>query len=98
MTKAVIQEILTTKGYKRKPEMTKKPEIFQFFSIFDLKRENFSNFFYTIFLYFLLRVLCRKDYSNRFSSLEDTKNDQKNTLRLSSTLTIFGFKVIQKQQ
>ena len=27
-----------------------------------------------------MHVLCRKDYPNRFSSLEDTKNDQKNTL------------------
>ena len=75
MTKGVIQEILTTNGYKRKPEMTKKPEIFEFFQIFDLLNIKFSKFFCLIVLNFLLRVLCRKDYPNRFSSLEDTKND-----------------------
>ena len=80
MTKAFISEILAMEAHGRIPEVTKKPEIFQFFSIFDLKRENFFKFFYTIFLNFLLRVLCHQDYPNRFSSLEDTKNDQKNTL------------------
>ena len=74
MTKAVIQEILTTNGYKRKPEMTKKPEIFEFFQIFDLQTGNGFEFFSAIFLNFLLRVLYRQDYLNRSSNLEDTKN------------------------
>ena len=65
--------------------MTKKPEIFEFFQIFNLLTKNFSEFFCSILLNFLLRVYCHKDYSNRFGSLEDTKNDQKNTLVKNKT-------------
>ena len=52
MTKAFISEILAMEAHGRIPEVTKKPEIFQFFSIFDLKRENFSNFFTPFFFTF----------------------------------------------
>ena len=40
-------------------------------------------FFSIIFFNYLLRVLCRLDYLNRFSNLEYTKKDQKNTLKSS---------------
>ena len=80
MTKAFISEILAVQAHPRVPEMTKKPEILQFFPIFDPPKKIFRKFFCFIFLNFLLRVFCHKIYSNRFSCLEDTKNDQKNTL------------------
>ena len=80
MTKALISEILTMEAHGAIPEMTKKPEIFEFFSIFDLETKFFWKILYFVLLHFLLRVFWRQNYLNRFSNLEDMKNDQKNTL------------------
>ena len=81
MTKAFIVEILTTQLDTAEPEMAEKPEIFEFIQIFNPKKIFFSNFFCLSNPNFVLRVLYFLVYLNRFSSLEDIENDQKNTLR-----------------
>ena len=92
IAKAFILEILTTQPHTSLPEMTEKPEIFEFFQIFDLKKRKFSIFFGIILTNFLLRVLCHLDYSNRFSNLEDTKKYQKNTLTSPTALILKIFR------
>ena len=58
MTKAFISEILTTMLHYAEPEMTKKPEIFEFFQFFDLKKYNFSkNFFLQMSFLLIARLM-----------------------------------------
>ena len=71
MIEASIVEILRGEARGRIPEMAKKPEIFNFFSIFDLLKNIFWIFVVVKILNFWLRVWCRKDFWKRFSSLED---------------------------
>ena len=80
MTKAFISEILAVQAHPRVPEVTKKPEIFQFFPIFDPQKKIFENFFASSFSTFYCESFAIKIIQIGSVVYKIQKIDQKNTL------------------